>query len=134
MDYYLAKTDPETYSITDFAKDKVTPWSGVRNPSAVKALKSMKKGDRVLIYHSGQGTIVGLGEVFGNGRPDLKDDRSWLVDFKFLKQLPEPYVDLKTIKDSNLFNDFALVRQGRLSTMAVPNNFVAWLKKKGLNI
>lgn len=135
MNYFLAKTDPGTYSVDDLAKEKTTTWSGVRNPQAVKALKEMKKGDKVLIYHSeGQATIVGLAEVIGNGRPDLKDERSWLVDFKFIKKFIEPYISLKEIKASGLFEGFALVRQGRLSTMTVPAKFISWLKKKGLKI
>lgn len=132
MNYYLAKTEPSTYSIDDFEKEKITTWSGVRNPQAVKALKEMKKGDKVLIYHSGAGSIVGLASVLGNGRPDLKDEKSWLVDFKFEKKFNEPFVTLQEIKQSNLFNDFALVRQGRLSTMSVSEKFVAWLKEKGI--
>ena len=135
MKYFLAKTDPETYSSTDLEKDKKTTWNGVRNPAAVKALKAMKKGDKVLIYHSqSEGSIRGLAEVIGNSRPDSKDDKSWLVDFKFLRMFAEPYVTLKDVKASGQFNDFALVRQGRLSTMEVPEKFVTWLKKKGLNI
>src|SRR4051812_28089275 len=97
--YFLAKTDPETYSISDLEKEKVAVWSGVRNPQAVKVLKTMKKGDRVLIYHSqGEACIVGLAEVVGNSRPDPKDAKSWLVDFKFLRKFSEPFVSLRMIK------------------------------------
>ena len=135
MQYFLAKTDPETYGIGDFEKEKTTTWNGVKNPQAVAALKAMAKGDRVIIYHSqGESAIVGLAEVVGNGRPDFKEQKSWLVDFKFLRKFSEPYVTLAHIKSSGLFNDFILVRQGRLSTMAVPEKFVAWLKKKGLKV
>lgn len=133
--YFLAKTDPESYSILDFQKEKNTTWSGVRNAQAVAVLKSMKKGDLVLIYHSqGEGTIRGLAEVLGKGRPDLKDQKSWLVDFKFIKLFNEPYINLKQIKQTGLFEDFKLVRQSRLSTMLVPNNFVNWLKKQGVEL
>lgn len=135
MDYFLAKTDPSTYSIDDFAKEKVTTWSGVRNPTAVLALKAMQKGDRVFMYHSqGEGAIRGLAEVVGNSRPDPKDAKSWLVDFKFLKKYPEPYVTINDIKSSGLFADFQLVTQSRLSTMRVPVRVVAWLKKKKLSV
>jgi predicted RNA-binding protein with PUA-like domain len=133
MNYFLAKTEPGTYSIADLEKEKTTTWSGVRNPQAVNALKAMKKGDRVLIYHSqGEGAIRGLAEVLGNGRPDLKDEKSWLVDFKFIRKFAEPYVTLKEIKESKLFADFKLVYQSRLSTMEAPQEFIGWLKKKGL--
>jgi predicted RNA-binding protein with PUA-like domain len=63
MNYFLAKTDPSTYSIADFEKERVTAWSGVRNPAAVLALKAMRKGDRVFI---GEGAIRGLAVVVGN--------------------------------------------------------------------
>lgn len=135
MNYFLAKTDPGTYSIDDFVKEKVTTWSGVRNPAAVLVLKSMQKGDRVFIYHSqGEGAIRGLAEVVGNSRPDPKDAKSWLVDFKFLKSYTEPYVTIKDVKSSGLFPDFQLVTQSRLSTMPVPHHVVAWLKKKKLSV
>lgn len=135
MQYFLAKTDPETYSIADLERDGKTTWDGVRNPAAVQALKKMQPGDLVLIYHSqGEKTITGLAEVVGNSRPDAKDDRSWLVDFKFVKKFAEPLVTLADIKNSGLFGDFALVKQGRLSTMPAPEKFIHWLQKKGLKI
>ncbi len=135
MKYFLAKTDPETYSIEDLKKDKTTAWSGVRNPQAVKTLQQMQKGDRVLIYHSqGQSSIVGLAAVVGNSRPDPKDIKSWLVDFKFVRQFSPPYVSLADIKQSGNFSDLILVRQGRLSTMELPPKFIAWLKQKGLSV
>ncbi len=133
MNYFLAKTDPETYSITDLEKDKQTTWDGVRNPQAVIFLKQMQPKDKVLIYHSqGESAIVGLAEVVGNSRPDPKDTRSWLVDFKFVKKFKEPYVTLQQIKESGKFDDFRLVRQGRLSTMDVPEKFIEYLKKCGV--
>lgn len=135
MKYFLAKTDPSTYSIDDFAKEKQTTWNGVKNAQAVMALKAMKKGDLVLIYHSqGEGTIRGLAKVIGNSRLDPKEPRSWLVDFKLISKFNEPYITLKEIKQTGLFEDLALVRQGRLSTMEVPLKFIAWLKKRGLKI
>lgn len=131
MNYYLAKTDPDTYSIEDFAKEKVTTWSGVRNPQAVMVLKAMEKGDKVFIYHSGgEGSIRGLAEVVGKSRPDLKDAKSWLVDFKYLTAYTEPYVTIQDMRVIEKFKDFLLLRQSRLSTMAVPANIVAWLKQK----
>ncbi len=134
VNYFLAKTDPKTYSINDLEKEKTTVWSGVRNPQAVIVLKMMKKGDRVLIYHSqGEGAIRGLAEVTGRGRPDPKDNKSWLVDFKFLRKFSEPFITIKDVKASGEFKDFPLVYQSRLSTMQVPATFLNWLKKKGLN-
>ncbi len=131
MKYFLAKTDPKTYSIDDLQKEGETTWDGVRNPQAIIFLKQMQKGDKVFIYHSqGEGAIVGLAEVIGNSRPDPKDAKSWLVDFKFLKKLNEPFVTIKDIKAEGNLKNFRLVSQSRLSTMDVPENVVEWLGKQ----
>src|SRR3989338_11073318 len=131
MKYFLAKTDPETYSIDDLEREGMTQWDGVRNPQAVKFLKEMKVGDRVLIYHSqGEGDIVGLAQVDGQSRPDPDNTRSWLVDFKFTRKFTVPRVTLKDIKATQQFKDFRLVYQSRLSTMDVPDKFIAYLKTK----
>ena len=109
--------------------------NGIKNPQAVKTLKAMREGDRVLIYHSGgEAAIRGLAEVVGKSRPDPKNEKSWLVDFKFIRKFSQPYVTLKDIKELGEFNDLALVKQGRLSTMAVPQNFIQWLKLEGLKV
>lgn len=134
MKYFLAKTEPSEYSISDLEKEKQSSWDGVRNPQAVIFLKQMKPKDKVLIYHSGDGEIVGLAEVVGDGKPDPNDPRSWLVDFKFIRKFKEPYINLKEIKQSGKFPEFRLVRQGRLSTMEVPENFIKYLQEKGLNL
>ena len=130
MRYFLAKTDPETYSIDQLEKDKKTAWDGVTNPQAVRAIREMKPGDRVLIYHSGgEAAVLGLAKVVSESRPDPKNPKSAVVDLEFQRRI-EPPVTLAEIKASHLFDDWALVRQGRLSTMAVPDAFVEWLKKK----
>jgi len=127
--FFLAKTDPETYSIEQLERDATTVWDGVRNPQAVRAILQMKKGDRVFIYHSmGQAGIVGLAEVTGDGRADPNDPKLGVADFRFLSRI-EPPVTLKEIKDSGLFADWALVKQSRLSTMTVPDSFVKWFRK-----
>jgi predicted RNA-binding protein with PUA-like domain len=131
MAYFLAKTEPSTYSIDDLKRDGQTEWDGVRNPAAVNAIKSMKRGDTVIIYHTGgEKTIAGLAQVVSEPRPDKNDDRSWVADFKYLKHAKKP-VTLKEIKESHEFDDWALVRMGRLSTMSAPDKFVDWLKKRG---
>ena len=135
MNYFLAKTDPSTYSIEDFAKDKITIWDGVRNGQAVQALKAMQKGDKILIYHSqGEASIRGLARVTKNVGPDPKDNRSWLVEFKLSKIFKEPFVTLKQVKESGKFNDLALVKNSRLSTMTVSDKFISWLNAQGLSI
>ncbi len=130
MAYFLAKTDPETYSITQFEQEKQTTWDGVRNASALLAMRSMKPNDEVFIYHSGGvAAIMGLARVVSEPRPDPNDAKSWVVDLAFVRRFAQP-VTLREIKESHLFDDWKLVRQGRLSTMSVPDNVIAWLKEK----
>ena len=130
MAYFLAKTDPATYSIDDLERDRTTTWDGVRNAAALQAIRAMRPGDEVLIYHSqGETAIVGLARVISEPRPDPKDSKSWVVDMTFVRRLERP-VTLREIKESHLFDDWSLVRQGRLSTMGVPDNVIAWLKEK----
>jgi predicted RNA-binding protein with PUA-like domain len=131
MALFLAKTEPGTYSIDDLQRDQQTEWDGVRNPFAVQAIRSMKPGDHVLIYHSGKDkAVVGLAEVVSDPRPAEDDDRSWVMDIKYLQHARKP-VTLQQVKESHKFDDFALVRQGRLSTMAAPDKFWAWLQEQG---
>jgi len=131
MAYFLAKTDPETYSIEDLKRDKQTEWDGVRNPAAVNAIKTMKPGDTVIVYHTGgEKAVVGLAEVVSEPRPDKNDERSWVADFRYLKHAKKQ-VTLKEIKESHKFDDWALVRMGRLSTMSAPAPFWTWLQKQG---
>ena len=135
MKYFLVKTDPDTYSIEDFAKEKRTVWNGVRNPQAVMALKTMQAGDRVFVYHSqGEGSIRGLAEVVGSSKPDPDDAKSWLVTLKLLQVYAEPYVTIKDVREVKTFSDFALLRQSRLSVVEVPEKVVQWLKKRGLRV
>jgi predicted RNA-binding protein with PUA-like domain len=130
MAYFLVKTDPDTYSITNLEEDKVTVWDGVRNPQAIRVIKDMHPGDDVLIYHSqGEAAIVGLARVVSEPRPDPSDDKSWVVDVEFVRRFTQP-VTLKEIKESHRFDDWSLVRQGRLSTMSVPLEFVAWMEDR----
>lgn len=128
--YFLAKTEPATYSIEDLARDGRTTWDGVRNAQARIAIRSMQPGDLVFIYHSGGvSSVVGLARV-ANAPTDSPDDpKMTVVDLEYVYTLSEP-VTLKAVKESDLFADFALVRQGRLSTMEVPASFAAWLKKQ----
>jgi len=130
MRYFLAKTDPETYSIDQLEKEKRTRWDGVNNPQAVRAIREMKPGDKVFIYHSGgNSSIVGMAKVASEPKDDPKNPKSAVADFEYLGRI-DPPVTLAEIKQSKLFDDWALVRQGRLSTMAAPENFVEWMRKK----
>ncbi len=130
MAYFLAKTDPKTYSIDDLEQEKKTVWDGVRNAAALLAIRSMHSSDDLLIYHSqGEAAIVGLARIVSEPRPDPNDQKSWVVDVEFIRRFSQP-VTLHEIKQSHLFDDWALVRQGRLSTMSVPDNVIVWLKEK----
>ena len=131
MTYFLAKTDPATYSLDDLERDQTTTWDGVRNAQAVRAIQSMRPGDEVLIYHSGgMSALVGLARVISQPRPDPSDSKSQVIDLAFVRRLAHP-VTLREMKESHLFDDWALIRQSRLSTMSVPDSLVAWLKEKG---
>lgn len=130
MAYFLAKTDPETYSIEQLERDGQTPWDGVRNAQAVQAIRAMRPDDDLLIYHSqGEAALVGLARVISEPRPDPNNSKSWMVDVAFVRRLTRS-VTLREIKESHLFDDWSLVRQSRLSTMRVPDSFVSWLKEK----
>ena len=130
MNYFLAKTDPETYSIDDLEREKRTAWDGVTNAQAVRAIREMRPGDRVFIYHSGgASSVVGMSVVRSLPRDDPKNPKSAVVDLEFAERL-DPPATLAEIKQSGKFGDWALVRQGRLSTMAAPEKFVAWMRER----
>lgn len=127
--FFLAKTDPDTYPIEKLEQDKETVWDGVRNPQALRAIRAMKAGDGVFIYHSmGAAAVVGLADVVSDGHPDPKDSKLAVADFRYRGRI-EPPVTLREIKESGLFDDWALVRQSRLSTMEAPAEFVKWIRK-----
>ena len=130
MKYFLAKTDPETYSLDDLEREKKTAWDGVTNPQAVRAIREMRPHDRVFIYHSGgESAIVGLAVARSEPRDDPKNPKSAVVDLEFQARL-DPPTSLHEIKQSGKFADWALVRQGRLSTMAAPEKFVEWIRAR----
>lgn len=123
MPYWLLKSDPDEYSAHDLQRDKRTTWNGVSSPAALIHLRAMKPGDEVLIYHTGdERAIVALAKVTSNPRPDPTDKTGKLVivDLSFTKMVATP-VTLAQIKADPAFKDFALVRQGRLSVMPVPD-------------
>lgn len=130
MNYFLAKTDPETYSVDQLERDKTTVWDGVTNAQAVRNIKDMRPQDKIFIYHSGGlSSVVAMARILSDPRPDPKNPKSAVVDLEFLGRL-EPPVTLTEIKQSGLFDDWALVRQSRLSTMHAPQKFVDWMRKK----
>lgn len=116
---WLLKTEPSTYSYDDLEKEGRAVWDGVKNPFALRNMRGMKAGDRVVIYHTGdEKSAVGLAEVTREAYPDpkAKDPRLLVVDLKPKGRLASP-VTLATIKQDALFADSPLVRQGRLSVV-----------------
>jgi len=121
MNYWLVKSEPFKYSWEQFVKEGKTFWDGVRNYAARNNLRSMKKGDRVLFYHSNEGlAIVGIAEVWKEAYQDpTTTDPNWVaVDFKPLVTMPNP-VTLAQIKAEPALKDMDLVRLSRLSVGTV---------------
>ncbi len=121
MKYWLVKSDPETYSFPDLQKDKVTSWDGVRNYAARNFLREMKKGDMVLVYHSGgESCVIGLATVSKNPYVDpTADNDTWTsVELKAGKSLAN-VVTLSSIKKESSLKDIALIKISRLSVMPV---------------
>jgi predicted RNA-binding protein with PUA-like domain len=118
---WLFKEEPSNYSFDAFAKDRKTVWSGVKNPVAQRNLRSVKKGDNVFYYHTGdEKSVVGIAKAASDAYPDPKhkDGKAHVVDIVPVKKLARP-VTLKEIKADPFFSDFALVRISRLSVMPV---------------
>lgn len=121
MSYWLAKSEPSTYSWDKFVKEKKTCWSGVRNYAARLHLRAMKKGDEVFFYHSNEGVeIVGIAKVVKEfyQDPTTEDERWVAVDIVPHKKLKNPVTLLQIKADKRLAN-MALVRIGRLSVQPV---------------
>jgi predicted RNA-binding protein with PUA-like domain len=117
--YWIVKTEPSTYSYDDLARQKTAVWDGVKNNLALKHLRQMKPGDRVLVYHTGdEKAVVGVAEVRSDAYPDpkQKDPRLVVVDLRAEGRLPRG-VPLAEIKQDRAFADLGLVRMGRLSVM-----------------
>ena len=111
---YLLKTEPSTYSFADLQREKVTVWDGVSNPVALKHLRAMEPGERLVIYHTGaEKTAVGIASVVS---VDNSDPRNPVVKIKTGNAIARPR-SLAEIKANKLFADSPLVRQGRLSVV-----------------
>ena len=124
MAYWLVKSEPSVYSWEQFEKDKQTFWDGVRNYAARNHLRTMKKGEEVLYYHSNEGLeIVGIAKVAKEAYqdPSTDDDRWVAVDLKPYKKLKHP-VSLETIKKDKRLSNMALVRISQLSVQPVSDD------------
>ncbi|MFY9789913.1 MAG: EVE domain-containing protein [Candidatus Sulfotelmatobacter sp.] len=111
---YLLKTEPTVYSFADLQREQTTVWDGVTNPVAVKNLRSMKPGDQLVIYHTGdEKSAVGTASVVSVETSDPKNPQ---VKIKVGKPIAKP-VTLAEMKANKLFADSPLVHQGRLSVV-----------------
>jgi predicted RNA-binding protein with PUA-like domain len=111
---YLLKTEPTVYSFADLQKDKSTLWDGVSNPTAVKNLRGMAPGEKLIIYETGEHkSAVGMATVVS---VDAKDPQNPAVVIKAGAAIKTP-VSLAQIKSQKLFATSPLVRQGRLSVV-----------------
>ena len=123
MGKWLLKTEPDCYSWADLARDKKATWDGVTNALALKHIRTMKKGDLALIYHTGdERQAVGIAQITTAPYPDPKEDDEKLavVDLKPVKPLETP-VPLDVIKSDPAFSGWDLLRISRLSVVPVPD-------------
>jgi predicted RNA-binding protein with PUA-like domain len=128
MDYllkdYLLKTEPTVYSFADLEREKTTIWDGVTNPAAVKHLREMKPGERLVIYHTGdEKSAVGTASVVA---VDASDPKTPQVKIKVGKAIVKART-LAEIKTRAAFAASPLVRQGRLSVVPLTAAQYAWL-------
>ena len=123
MKYWLLKTEPKEWSWQQQVKSggKGVEWSGVRNFQAAKNLRNMKKGDKCFFYHTGEiKSIVGVVKVRKEAFIDKSDKTKKFVSIAVQALYPlKKQVSLSEIKKNKLFRDFSLVKQSRLSVMAV---------------
>lgn len=119
MQYWLVKTEPDTYSWDTLVKEKKGVWDGVRNFQARSNMKAMKKGDLVFVYHTGEEkSIVGLAKVASEPYPEPKD-KDWVaVDLTPDKKLKKP-ISLAQVKADKKLANMVLVRASRLSVQPV---------------
>lgn len=121
---YLLKTEPTVYSFANLERDKTTTWDGVTNPTAVKHLREMKPGERLVIYHTGdEKTAVGTASVVS---VDPSDPKTPQVKIKAGRAIANPKT-LAEIKARAAFADSPLVRQGRLSVVPLSGAQYSWL-------
>jgi predicted RNA-binding protein with PUA-like domain len=121
---WLVKEEPTHYGFGALVKDKKAVWSGVRNALAQKHLRAIKKGDRILYYHTGdEKAVVGIAKAVSDPYPDPEDasGKYVAVDVAPVKRLARP-VKLAEIKADPAFKDFPLVHMARLSVMPVTDD------------
>ncbi len=121
---FLLKTEPDKYSFDDLVRDGETIWDGIKNPQALFSLRSMKKGEKLAIYHSNVGkAVVGLATVVS---VDASDPKNPQVRIKAGKRLPHER-SLAALREVPAFHDSLLFRQFRLSVVPLTDEQYDWL-------
>jgi|SRR6185312_13344610 len=121
---YLLKSEPSTYSFDDLVRDGETNWDGISNPQALANLRSMKKGEKLVIYHSGEGkAAVGTAAVVS---VDADDPKNPIVRIKAGKRIKRPRT-LAQMRESSVFAGSILFRQFRLSVVPLTDGQYEWL-------
>jgi predicted RNA-binding protein with PUA-like domain len=121
---YLLKTEPGKYSFDDLERDGETTWDGISNPQALLYLRTMKKGEKLVIYHSNVGKVaVGTAKVVSVDATDPKDPKVRIQPVKRLKRERT----LAEMRDASVFKDSILFRQFRLSVVPLTDDQYDWL-------
>jgi predicted RNA-binding protein with PUA-like domain len=121
---YLLKSEPDTYSFDDLERDGETTWDGISNPQALLNLRSMKPGEKLIIYHSGKGkAAIGTAKVLSVTATDPKDPKVRIQPVKRLKHEKT----LAQMRDASVFKDSILFRQFRLSVVPLTDAQYDWI-------
>lgn len=132
MNYWMVKSEPNSYSWDDFKKAQEDIWDGVRNYQARNYLNEMQVGDQVLFYHSGkEKAVVGIAEVSSAPIPDPKDEAWTAVMLKVNRQLAKP-VSLAQIKAEDRLSELPMLKQSRLSVIPVKKDEFELIVKMSL--
>ena len=130
--FWILKSDPDTYGFDELVRDRKTVWDGVSNALALKHIRSMAKGDHAFVYHTGdEKALVGLARIASDPYPDPKagDPKLAVVDLEAGERLPRP-VTLAEVKADPAFAELGLVRMSRLSVIPVPAD--QWTRLLGM--
>lgn len=133
MAFWLLKSEPSEWSWEDQVKHISTSWSGIRNPQALKNLKTMKKNEKCFFYHTGaERAVVGIVKVIKTFYFDsrYKNEKTGCVDVEAEKSFHKP-VTLSSMKQEKILQNFALIRQGRLSVVPVPKRMWQYICHMG---
>ena len=133
MTAFLVKSDPDTYGISELERDGKTVWDGVKNPVAQRNIRTMKRGDDVLVYHTGdEKAVVGLARAASDAYPDPKNKRLYVVELQFVRRASTP-LTLTDMRKEPAYEDLPVVRAPRLSVMPLPEAaFVSMKRSAGL--